>query len=72
MRGKTESSKLKTSDSKVIVENCPHIAEATAVIQETMAVSFESEEGSFGISGVESNYFEMSGIEVDIGQINKR
>ena len=69
MRGRTESSKLKTSDSKVIVENCPHIAEATAVIQETMAVSFESEEGSFGISGVESNYFEMSGIEVDKGRL---
>ncbi len=69
MRGKTESSKLKTADSKVIVENCPHISEATAVIQENMAVSFESEDGTFGILGVESNYFEMSNIKIDKGRL---
>ena len=67
MRGKTESSNLKTTDSEIIVENCPHISEATAVIQESMVVSFESEEGSFSVSGVENNYFEMSGIEIDKG-----
>jgi len=69
MRGKTKSSKLKTTDSKVIVENSPHISEATAEIQENMTVSFESEEGSFSISGVESNYFKMSSIEVDKGRL---
>lgn len=69
MRGKTESSKLNTSDSKIIVENCEHISEATAVIQESMAVSFESDEGSFSISGIESNYFKMSSIEVDRGRL---
>jgi len=67
MRGKTESSNLKTTDSEIIVENCPHISEATAVIQESMAVSFEAEEGSFSVSGVENNYFKMSGIEIDNG-----
>ena len=67
MRGKTESSNLKTTDSEVIVENCPHISDATSVIQESMAVSFESEEGSFSVSGVENNYFEMSSIEIDKG-----
>jgi len=67
MRGKTESSNLKTTDSEIIVENCPHISEATAVIQESMAVSFEVEEGSFSVSGVENNYFKMSGIEIDKG-----
>ena len=67
MRGKTESSNLKTTDSEIIVENCSHISEATAVIQESMAVSFESEEGSFSISGIESNYFKMSSIEIDKG-----
>jgi len=67
MKGKTESSNLKTADSEVIVENCSHISEATAIIQESMAVSFESEEGSFSISGVEDNYFEMSSIEIDKG-----
>ncbi|MCK5459764.1 ABC transporter permease [Candidatus Parcubacteria bacterium] len=69
MRGKTESSKLKTADSKVIVENCQHISSATAVIQENMAVSFESEDGTFGILGVENNYFEMSNIEIDKGRL---
>ena len=69
MRGKTESSKLKTADSKVIVENCPHISEATAVIQENMTVSFKSEDGTFGILGVESNYFEMSNIKIDKGRL---
>ncbi len=69
MRGKTESSNLKTTDSEIIVENCSHISEATAVIQESMAVSFESEEGSFSISGIESNYFKMSSIEIDKGML---
>lgn len=71
MRGKgmTGSSKLKTTDSKVIVENCSHISEATAVIQENMTVSFESEDGSFDISGIESNYFKMSSIEIDKGRL---
>lgn len=69
MRGKTESSKLKTADSKVIIENCPHISGATAVIRENLSVSFESEDGTFGILGVESNYFEMSSIEIDKGRL---
>lgn len=71
MRGKssTASSKLKTADSKVVVENCSHILEATTVIQGNMAVSFESEDESFNIMGVESNYFEMSSIEVDKGKL---
>jgi putative ABC transport system permease protein len=69
MRGKTGSSKLKTTDSKVIVENSPHISDATAVIQGTMSVSFESTDGNYNTMGVESNYFEMSSMEVDIGRL---
>ena len=71
MRGKgsTGSSKLKTADSKIIIENCAHIPEATAMIQGTTAVSFESEEASLDILGIESNYFEMSSIEIDQGRL---
>ncbi|MCK5413175.1 MAG: ABC transporter permease [Candidatus Pacebacteria bacterium] len=69
MRGKIESSKLKTTDSKVIIENCPNISEATAVIQSTLAVSFESESGSFNIMGIESNYFEMSSVNIAEGRL---
>ena len=69
MRGKIESSKLKTTDSQIIIENCPHIPKATAVIQSTMAVSFESESGSFNIMGIESNYFEMSSIDIGEGRL---
>ena len=69
MRGKTESSKLKTADSKVIKDNSPHISDATAVIQGNLAVSFEAEEGTFGILGIESNYFEMSNIEISKGRL---
>ncbi len=68
-RGKTESSKLKTTDSKVIIENCSHISDATAVIQGNMPVSFESEEDSFGVLGVENNYFKMSNVEIDKGRL---
>ncbi len=68
-RGKTESSKLKTTDSKVIVENCSHISDATAIIQGNMSVSFESEDDSFGVLGIESNYFEMSNIEISEGRL---
>jgi len=67
--GKTKSSKLKTTDSKVIIENCSHISDATAVIQGNMPVSFESEEGSFGVLGVENNYFKMSNVEIDKGRL---
>ena len=69
LRGKIESSKLKTTDSKVVVENCPHILEATAVIQGAAAVSFESQSGSFNIIGIESNYFEMSAIDIGEGRL---
>ncbi|MCD4704676.1 ABC transporter permease [bacterium] len=71
MRGKgsTGSSKLNTGDSKVIVENSTYVSEATAMIQSTMVVSFESEEASFDILGIESNYFEMSGIEINQGRL---
>ena len=69
VRGKTESSKLETTDSKIIKENCSHISDATAVIQGSLAVSFELEEGTFGILGIESNYFEMSNIEISEGRL---
>jgi len=69
MRGKTESSKLETADFEVIIENCSHISEATAVIWDTLAVSFESEDGSFSVMGIENNYFEMSSIEIDQGRL---
>ncbi len=69
VKGKIESSKLKTTDSKVIIENCPHIPKATAVIQGGMAVSFEAESGSFNIMGIESNYFEMSSIDIGEGRL---
>lgn len=69
LRGKIESSKLKTIDSKIITENSPHISEATAIIQGTMAVSFNSESGSFNIMGVEKNYFKMSNIEIETGRL---
>ena len=69
LRGKIESSKLKTSDSKIIIENCSHISKATAVIQGNMAVSFESESGSFNIMGIEGNYFEMSSINIGEGRL---
>ncbi|MCK5475907.1 MAG: ABC transporter permease [Candidatus Pacebacteria bacterium] len=69
LRGKIESSKLETTDSKIIAENCPHISETTAVIQGSMAISFESEEGSFNVMGIESNYFEMSSINTNQGRL---
>ncbi len=71
MRGKgsTGSSKLKTADSKIIIENALHISEATAVIQENATVSFESVSDSFGVTGVESNYFKISNIEIDQGRL---
>ena len=69
LRGKIESSKLETADSKIIIENCPHIPEATAIIQSSMAISFETEESSFNVMGVESNYFKMSGIDTNQGRL---
>jgi len=68
-RESTGSSKLKTSDSKVIVENAEHISNATAVIQGSAAVSFEGESGSFNVMGVESNYFNMSSLELEAGRL---
>lgn len=71
MRGQksTGSSKLATSDSKIIVENAEHISGATAVIQGSVAVSFEGESDSVDVMGVESNYFDMSSIEIESGRL---
>lgn len=67
--GATQSSKLETEDSQVIVENAEHIANATAVIQTNLTVSYTSEEDSFSVSGIETNYFEMSSIDLDQGRL---
>ena len=71
MRGKgvTGSSKLKTADSQVIIENSNHLSEATAIIQGNVSVSFESKDASFDVLGIESNYFEMSNIEINQGRL---
>lgn len=67
--GATQSSKLETEDSQVIVENAEHIADATAVIERSVTVAYGSEEDSFSVSGVETNYFEMSSIDLAQGRL---
>jgi len=71
MRGKssTGSSKLITDDSKVILENSSHIAQAAAVISGNVNISFDSNSGSFNVMGVEKNYFSMSSLIVENGRL---
>ena len=68
-RGTTASSKLKTSDAEVIVENAEHIANATPVIQGNKNISYGSESGSLTVMGINNNYFETSSMELNQGRL---
>ena len=67
-RGMTGSSKLKTTDAQIILDNAPHIADATAVIQGNETASFENESSSFSIMGVGDNYAQMSSLDLTGGR----
>ena len=67
-RESTGSSKLSTSDSKVILANSPHISQSSSVMQANVTLSINSDSASANAMGVESNYFGISSIEIDTGQ----
>lgn len=71
MRGRdsTSSSKLQTSDSKVIATEAEHISDATAIIQGNVSASINSESDTFEAMGVEENYFEISSIKIEQGRL---
>ncbi|MFA6466587.1 MAG: ABC transporter permease [Patescibacteria group bacterium] len=67
-RESTGSSKLSTSDSKIILANSPHISQSSSVMQANVTLSVNSDSASANAIGVESNYFGISSIEIDTGQ----
>jgi len=69
-RGKesTGSSKLKTSDGKIILEKAKYISKATAIIFSNASASFGKETGSFAVMGIDENYFSMSNLEIEKGR----
>lgn len=67
-RESTGSSKLSTSDSKVILANSPHISQSSSVMQANVTLSINSDSASANAMGVESSYFSISSIEIDTGQ----
>ena len=68
-RGSTSSSKVKTTDAKVILEKAEHISGAMAVVQGNKNVSSGTESSSFTIMGIDENYFEISSMELDKGRL---
>lgn len=67
-RGFTSSSKLKTADAKIILEQGSHIASAAGAIQGNSSVSYGSTEKSYGIVGVDQNYFTISNLTISQGR----
>lgn len=68
-RRSTGSSKLKTADGQVIVDQAEHISEVASAIIGNSAVSFGSESDSLGLMGVSENYFSISNTEAEAGRL---
>lgn len=70
MRGResTGSSKISTSDSQVILEKSPHVSESSAVIQGNVTISIDSDSSTANAMGVEVSYFDISSMEIELGQ----
>jgi len=62
------SSKLTTSDSNVILDNTTHILDTSAAIQATVSVAIDSDSSLINVMGVESNYFNISTIDLKYGE----
>lgn len=71
MRGResTGSSKLKTSDVDVLLEKSQYLSKASASIQGSASVAYESESSSLTIVGVDEKYAEMSSLEIETGRL---
>lgn len=68
-RGMTSSSKLKPQDSQVIMDNTEHISNATAVMQASKNIAYETESASLTVMGIDENYFNISKMELDQGRL---
>lgn len=67
-RGATSSSKLKTSDAEVLLENGEHIALAVGSIQGNTTVAYGSESSSSTVVGGSEGYFEISNLKLNSGR----
>lgn len=67
-RGATASSKLTTSDAKIILDGAEHIASATGAIQGQATVSFGSVEDNYSVIGVDENFLDISKLTVETGE----
>jgi len=67
-RDATSSSKLQSSDVEVIMEGTEHISGATALVTGNASASFGSESLNLGISGIDTDYFDVAGYELSQGR----
>lgn len=67
-RGFTSSSKLKAADAQAILEQGEHIASATGAIQGNASVSYGSTDKSYGVIGIDENYFSISNLSISQGR----
>ncbi len=68
-RGTTASSKLKTEDAQIIIDNTEHVSGATAVIQGNKNIAYGSESNSLAVVGIDEKYFKTSSMELDQGRL---
>ena len=68
-RSATASSKLSIEDVGVIKENARYISVATGIIQGSSAVSYNTEEGSYTVAGIDSDFFQVSKLELSSGRM---
>jgi len=67
-RGFTSSSKLKTSDAQIILEQAQNVSSATGAIQGNSSVSYKSTEESYAVMGVDQNYLSISNLQIETGR----
>jgi len=67
-RGFTSSSKLKTSDAQIILQQAQNISLAAGAIQGNSSVSYKSTEKNYAVMGVDQNYLSISNLQVEVGR----
>ena len=67
-RGATASSKFKASDADVIKEKVAHVGAITGALTGNLSVSYGSTDKSYSVTGVDTNYFSVSNLNLAGGR----
>ncbi|MEI6835709.1 MAG: ABC transporter permease [Candidatus Falkowbacteria bacterium] len=67
-RGAVATSKFKASDAQLIASQVPNVSAVTGAIEGNSSVSYGSVSKSYGVTGVDLNYFSVSNLKLQSGR----